>query len=402
VLYLDIDRFNGVNETLGHAVGDQLLKVVARRLLGCLRATDTIARVGGDAFAVMLPALTQGLDAGKVAQNIEDALGNPFRLGGRELRITSSIGIAIYPEDGNDAETLINGAELALKSAKAAGGNTSRFYTPEMNSTSLRLLTLESGLRRAVTLAQDQFVIEYQPIVDGRTGRIEAAEALMRWNHPGLGAISPDEFIPIAESRGLIIAVGAWVLRGVCTQIRRWLDAGRQPLPISVNVSPIQFWHADFLGLAMQTLLDTGVPGKLLRFEITEGSVMREVGLVGEALDAVQQLDVQTAIDDFGTGFSSLDVLRQLPLDFLKIDRSFVDECAEGGSGSAITRSIIGLAGSLGLGVVAEGVETEEQRSFLLKHDCTTMQGFLFSRPLSEDRFSDLIEAGGTLPVGSE
>jgi diguanylate cyclase (GGDEF)-like protein len=402
VLFLDIDRFNAVNETLGHSGGDQLLKVVARRLLSCLRATDTTARVGGDSFAVMLPALTQGLDAGKVAQNIERSLDNPLRLGGRELRITSSIGIAIYPDDGNDAETLMNCAEAALKSAKAAGGSTRRFYTSEMNTTSLRSLSLENDLRRALTLEQDQFIIEFQPIVDGSTGQIESAEALMRWKHPELGIISPTEFIPIAESRGLIIPLGAWVLRGVCQQIRRWRDAGYSPIPISVNVSPIQFWHADFLGLAMQTLLDTGVPGKLLRFEITEGSVMREISLVGEALNAVQQLDVQTAIDDFGTGFSSLNVLRQLPLDILKIDRSFVAECAEDSSGSAITKAIIALAKSLGLGVVAEGVETEEQRSFLLQHDCLSMQGFFFSHPLPVDRLTRVIAAGDTLPLAVE
>jgi EAL domain-containing protein (putative c-di-GMP-specific phosphodiesterase class I) len=378
------------------------LKVVARRLLSCLRATDTTARVGGDSFAVMLPALTQGLDAGKVAQNIERSLDNPLRLGGRELRITSSIGIAIYPDDGNDAETLMNCAEAALKSAKAAGGSTRRFYTSEMNTTSLRSLSLENDLRRALTLEQDQFIIEFQPIVDGSTGQIESAEALMRWKHPELGIISPTEFIPIAESRGLIIPLGAWVLRGVCQQIRRWRDAGYSPIPISVNVSPIQFWHADFLGLAMQTLLDTGVPGKLLRFEITEGSVMREISLVGEALNAVQQLDVQTAIDDFGTGFSSLNVLRQLPLDILKIDRSFVAECAEDSSGSAITKAIIALAKSLGLGVVAEGVETEEQRSFLLQHDCLSMQGFFFSHPLPVDRLTRVIAAGDTRPLAVE
>jgi len=402
VLFLDLDRFNAINETLGHAVGDQLLKVVARRTAGCLRATDTIARVSGDVFAVLLPALTQGLDAATVSQNIEHSLSNPIRLAGKQLLVTSSIGIAIYPDDGQDGETLMNSAELALKSAKEAGGNTHRFCTPEMNATAARQLTLENDLRRAIMLDQTQLIIEYQPIVDGRTGRIEAGEALMRWKHPKFGIISPDKFIPIAESRGLIVPIGAWVLASVCQQIRRWQDAGMPPIPIAVNVSPTQFWNADFLGLVMQTLLDTGAPGKLLRLEITEGSMARDVDLVGEALDAMQQLDIQTSIDDFGTGFSSLNMLRRLPLDSLKIDRSFVSECTVSDEGSTIITTIIGLARNLGMRVIAEGVETEEQRRFLLQHDCTSMQGFLFSRPLSVDRFERLISSECVLPVASE
>jgi len=402
VLFLDLDRFNAINETLGHAVGDQLLKVVARRTVGCLRATDTIARVSGDEFAVMLPGLTQGLDAAKVARNIEHALGNPIRLAGRQLLVTSSIGIAICPNDGDDEETLMNHAEVALKSAKAAGGNTHRFCTSELNATSVRLLTLESDLRRAIKLDQNQLIIEYQPIVDGRTGRIEAAEALTRWKHPKFGIISPSEFIPLAESRGLIVPIGVWVLTSVCKQIRCWQDAGISSIPISVNVSPTQFWNADFLGLVMQTLQDTGAPGSLLHLEITEGSVMREIDLVGEALDAVQQLDVQTSIDDFGTGFSSLNVLRKLPLDALKIDRSFVNECTGSDEGSTIIKAIIGLARNLGMRVIAEGVETEEQRRFLLQHDCATMQGFLFSRSLPADRFTSLIASDRALPFESD
>jgi len=274
VLFMDLDRFRAVNETLGHSVGDQLLQVVARRLLDCMRATDTIARVSGDVFAVMLPALTKGLDAASVAQNIEDCLRPPFRLAGRELEITASIGIAIYPEDGNDADTLMNGAETALESAKSYGGNTRRFFTSDMNATSLRLLTLESDLRKAITREQDQLVIEYQPIVDGHSGQIQEAEALVRWNHPELGAVAPDEFIPVAESRGLIIPLGAWALRHVCQQIRRWQDDGHPPVPIAVNVSPAQFWRADFLGLIMQTLQDTGAASDRLQVEITERSAM--------------------------------------------------------------------------------------------------------------------------------
>ena len=287
-----------------------------------------------------------------------------------------------------------------MRSAKKSGGNTQQFYTSEMNASSLRLLTLESDLRKAIEIEQEQLVMNLQPIVDARTGRIVAAEALMRWIHPSLGLISPAEFIPIAEARGLMVPVGAWALRIACHQIREWQDAGHPPIPISVNVSPTQFWHADFLGLVMQTFLDTGADSSLIQLEITESCVMREVALVAEALHAAQQLRVQTSIDDFGTGFSSLNVLRRLPLDSLKIDRSFVTECTRDKGSAAVISGIIGLAHSLGLRVVAEGVETEEQRRFLLDHDCNIMQGFLFSRPIPIDEFTRLIAAEKVLPHG--
>ena len=402
VLFMDLDRFKAVNETLGHAVGDQLLQVVARRLLDCMRATDTIARLSGDVFAVMLSALTKGLDAATVAQNIEDCLRPPFRLAGRELQINASMGIAIYPEDGNDADTLMNGAETALKSAKSFGGNSRRFFTSDMNASSLRLLTLESELRKAITREQDQLVIEYQPIVDGHSGGIQEAEALLRWQHPELGTVPPDEFIPVAESRGLITSLGAWALGQVCRQIRRWQDGGHPPTPIAVNVSPAQFWRADFLGLITQTLQDTGADSERLQVEITERSAMRDVGMVGEALHAVRQLQVKTSIDDFGTGFSSLNVLRHLPLDTLKIDHSFVQECTHDSGSAAIVTAIIGLAKNLGLRVIAEGVETEEQRRFLLRHGCSTMQGFLFSHPLPVDQFTRLLAGGHILPLAED
>jgi diguanylate cyclase (GGDEF)-like protein len=386
VLLMDLDRFKVVNETLGQAVGDQLLQAVARRLLGCLRATDTVARTSGDVFAVMLPGLAKGLDAASVAQNIEDCLQPPFRLGGRELDVTASIGIAVYPDDGKDADMLMNGAEIALESAKTHGGNSRRFYTSDMNISSQRLLKLESELRKAITREQDQLILEYQPIVDGNSGRIQEAEALVRWAHPELGTVAPEEFIPLAESRGLIIPLGAWVLKQVCRQIRQWEEAGHRAISVTVNVSPAQFWRADFLGLVMQTLDDTGARSNHLQVEINETAAMREVGLVGEALHAVRQLQIKTSIDDFGNGFSSLNVLRHLPLDSLKIERTFVKECTRDRGGAAIVTAIIGLARNLGLRVVAEGVETEEQRRFLLENGCSTMQGFLLCRDGEDSR----------------
>jgi diguanylate cyclase (GGDEF)-like protein len=402
VLFMDLDRFKSVNETLGQTVGDQLLQAVSRRLQGCLRATDTIARVSGDTFAVMLPSLTKGLDAASVAQNIEDGLRPPFRLAGRELQMTCSIGIAVYPDDGSDADMLMNGAETALESAKAGGGNTRRFFTSDMNASSLRLLTLESELRKAITRDQDQLIIEYQPIVDGHSGRIQEAEALVRWVHPEMGIVAPEEFIPVAETRGLIIPLGAWVLNQVCRQIRQWRDDGHRLITVTVNVSPAQFWRTDFLGLVMQILQDTGAKSNQLQLEITENSAMREVDLVGEALHALRQLQIRTSIDNFGTGFSSLNVLRRLPLDSLKIERNFVKECTQDRGGAAIATAIIGLARNLGMRVVAEGVETEDQRRFLLGNDCSTMQGFLFSHPLPVDRFTRLLAGGQILPLAED
>jgi diguanylate cyclase (GGDEF)-like protein len=397
VLFLDLDRFNMINETLGQSVGDRILQVTARRVQGALRGSDTTARISGDVFAVLLSELSQGLDAAKVAQNIERSLAPPFRLLGTEVSVTASIGIAIYPDDGIDPAALMGHAEMALKSAKESGGRRRRFYTAGMNASSLRLLTLEADLRRAIETDQEQLVLHYQPIVDGRTGQITGAEALARWNHPDLGLISPGEFIPIAETRGLMSPLGAWVLRAACLQLRDWRMAGHPPIPVAVNVSPTQFWDADFLGLLMQTLQDTDVDGRLLQVEITEGCVIRDVDMIVDALDIVQQFGVQTSIDDFGTGFSSLSVLRRLPLDALKIDRSFVNECTRDAGSATVTTAIIGLAKSMGLRVIAEGVETEEQRRFLVEHGGSTMQGFLFSRPRPVDQFTELIAAGQPL-----
>jgi diguanylate cyclase (GGDEF)-like protein len=402
VLILDIDRFHAANDAFGHAVGDQLLQAIARRLVGCLRATDTAARVGGNEYAVLLPDLSQGLDAAKVASNIEECLRRPFRLSGQELMLTVSIGIAVSPEDGSDAVALMSSAHLAMKSAKREGGDTRRFYTAGMNASAARLMTIENDLRNAIEVDQEGLQISLQPIVDGRGGKVTGAEALMRWTHPTLGTIAPAEFIPVAEARGLIVPLGSWVMRHVCQQIRRWQNAGITPVPIAVNVSPRQFWNADFLGLVMQSLMDTGVDGRYLEIEITESCLIHESDLVADALDAVQQLNVRTSIDDFGTGFSSLGILRRLPLDSIKIDRGFVRGCTDDGPAATVVGAIINLARSLGLQVIAEGVESGKQRDFLLSRGCVAMQGFLYSRPVTPERFTKLIESGETLLAGRE
>lgn len=391
VLYLNLDRFKSINETLGHAAGDQLIQSVARRLVACLRSSDSTARLGSDEFTVLLPQMSQGLDAAKVAQNIERALEKPFRLAGRELHVTTSIGIAISPDDGTEAEALITNAEAAMRHAKNAGGRGHCFYTSRMNASSHRLLTLEGHLQEAIE--KGQLHLHYQPIVDGRTGRMVSSEALVRWQHPDFGMIPPSDFIPIAETRGLIAQLGAWVLRTVCRQIVDWRDNGCEPVPVAVNVSPKQFLDTDFLGLVMQTLMDSNIDGTHLHLEITESCVMREVDMVVEALLALKQLNIEFAMDDFGTGFSSLNVLRKLPLDSLKIDRSFVRDAAEDKGSATVVSAIIGLATNLGLEVIAEGVETEEDRQMLLARGCTNMQGYFFARPQPIGEFTRMLLA---------
>jgi diguanylate cyclase (GGDEF)-like protein len=395
VLYLNLDRFKPVNETLGHAAGDQLVQAVGRRLVACLRSSDSTARLGGDEFTILLPQMSHGLDASKVAQNIERALAKPFRLAGREIHVTASIGIAISPDDGTEAEALITNAEAAMRHAKNAGGRGHCFYTSRMNASSHRLLTLEGHLQEAIE--KDQLSLHYQPIIDGRTGHMVAGEALVRWQHPEFGMIPPLDFIPIAETRGLIGPLGAWVLRTVCRQIVDWQQGGCPIVPIAVNVSPKQFLETDFLGMVIQTLMDSGIDGTHLHLEITESCVMHDVDMVVEALIALKQLNIKFAIDDFGTGFSSLNVLRKLPLDSLKIDRTFVRDAAEDEGSATVVSAIIGLATNLGLEVIAEGVETEEHRQLLLERGCTTMQGFYFAKPQPIGPFTRLLLAGQNL-----
>jgi len=391
VLYINLDRFKSINETLGHTTGDQLIQAVARRLVDCLRSSDSTARLGSDEFSVLLSQMSHGLDAAKVAQNIERALAKPFRLAGTEVNVSASIGIAISPDDGTEAEGLMTNAEAAMRHAKEAGGRGHCFYTSRMNASSHRLLTLEGHLQKAIE--KGELSLHYQPIVDGRTGEMIACEALVRWEHPEFGMIPPIDFIPIAETRGLIAPLGAWVLRTVCRQIVDWQENGCAAVPVAVNVSPKQFLDTDFLGLVMQTLMDSGIDGTNLHLEITESCVMREVDMVVEALIALKQLNIRFAIDDFGTGFSSLSVLRKLPLDSLKIDRTFVRDAGEDEGSATVVSAIIGLATNLGLEVIAEGVETEEDRQLLLERGCINMQGYYFARPQPIGEFTRMLLA---------
>src|SRR6185295_16864672 len=381
VMLIDVDRFKNVNDTLGHAVGDQLLQQVAERLRRSVRAGDTVGRLGGDEFAVVLSDLANSQDANLVAQKVMASFRDPFPLeGGAEIYVTGSIGITLFPDDSTDQDTLIRNADAAMYRAKDSGRNAYRFYTPEMNARAHDLLSMESSLRRA--LDRREFLVYFQPKVSVSTGAIVGVEALLRWRHPERGLVSPGEFMPVLEETGLIMAVGEWVIEAVCAQIRKWRAAGVDPKSVAINLSARQFMDRD-LGTTIQRILEAHAIGAgEIEFEITESSLMANTEESTRALEFLAGLGVGLSIDDFGTGYSSLGYLKRFPLDALKIDRSFVRDITSSADDATITRAVISMAHSLGLKVIAEGVETEEQLAFLADHGCDEFQGYLFSRPL--------------------
>ena len=378
--FVDLDRFKVINDTLGHDAGDELLKEIARRLSGCLRGCDTVARQGGDEFVVVLTNLARAEDASIVAQKLLDALSPPMMLGGREIVPGASLGFAIYPRDGDNLQALLMAADKAMYSAKHAGRGQYRFYDPEMNRAAADWLEVGAELHHA--LERDEFELHYQPKVNLHTGAITGVEALIRWRSPDLGLVPPNKFIPILEETGLILEVGEWVIARACRQARLWQEQGLPPLRIAVNLSPRQFQQRD-LAQRIRSLIDQPdfLP-EYLELEITESMVMQNVERAIATLAELRQIGVRLAIDDFGTGYSSLAVLKRFPVDCLKVDRSFVRDIPADTDDMVITGAVIALAHSMGLSVVAEGVETEEQRRFLVESGCDEMQGFLFSKPL--------------------
>jgi len=392
VLFLDIDRFKLINDTLGHTLGDQLLQQVAGRLVRRVGTTNTVARLSGDEFTVLLEGIESYQDAVDVAQQVlHSFLHEPFRLGGNEYVLTPSIGIAIYPEDGRDVETLVGSADTAMYRAKEQG-STYHLYEPSMNALAMQRLALENDLRKAFERAE--FVVYYQPKLCLTTERIVGMEALVRWLHPTRGLVPPSEFIPLAEETGLIVPLGEWVLRTACAQARRWQEAGH-PLLLSVNLSARQFSQQDLTASVDRILRETALPPELLEVEITESIAMTDVEQAIAILHQLKALGVHISIDDFGTGYSSLGYLRKFPIQTLKIDKSFVQDIglhdptlADDG---AIAASIIALARSLQLIAIAEGVETEHQRQFLADHGCDQMQGYLFAGPLPAPEFERLL-----------
>jgi diguanylate cyclase (GGDEF)-like protein/PAS domain S-box-containing protein len=380
VLFVDLDRFKVVNDTLGHALGDRLLKEATARLASAVRSVDTVARVGGDEFVVVLSELHQASDAARVASKIIEWMALPFLLDGHEVFVTASIGIALFPGDATDGETLIKNADVAMFRAKQAGRNTSQFYETSMNERAVEKLQMEGELRRAVE--RDEFRLHFQPKAHMGTRRVVGFEALLRWQRAGNGMVSPAVFIPLLEDSGMIVAVGEWVVRAACAQIADWRRAGLAPVPVAVNVSAKQFLHGDLCTMIERALRDHGVEARLLEIEITESDAMQDPERAVKVLRQLRELGVRVAIDDFGTGYSSLGYLKRFPIDFLKLDRSFVTGLPGDADDVSIARAVIGMAHSLGLAVIAEGVETEVQRAFLAANGCDQMQGYLLAKPL--------------------
>jgi diguanylate cyclase (GGDEF)-like protein/PAS domain S-box-containing protein len=397
VLFLDLDRFKRINDTLGHAKGDHLLEIFADRLAQCVRPSDTVARgdrqgdrstvarLGGDEFTILLRRIDNSNDAARVASRILEALGAPFELSGHEVVVDASIGIALYPDDGRNADGLLMHADLAMYHAKSRGRANFQFYHPDLNAKAMERLWLESELRRALTLGQ--LALEFQPQLDLRSDQVIGVEALLRWHHPERGRIPPEKFIPLAEESGLIGPIGAWVLSSACTQAKAWLDQGFGPIRIAVNISSEQLRHVHFVDQVAQALADSGLPPQLLELEITESTAMAEPEIMVLRLTELKRMGIDLAIDDFGTGYSSLAYLQRFPLDRLKIDRSFVRHVVSSANDAGIVTAIIAMAHQLSFEVIAEGVETDDQLTFLRTHRCDQVQGYLASPPLTAERF---------------
>ncbi len=389
VLSLDMDRFKNINDALGHSVGDQLLKSVATRLKECVREVDTVARMGGDEFVVILDGVAEADSILPVARKMLHSLSQPYEIEGHNIRATPSIGISVYPDDGADQESLIMNADSAMYHAKENGRNDFRFFVPDMKTKVAEKLFIESDLRKA--LEHGQFALYYQPQVDITTGHIIGAEALIRWNHPTAGLISPAKFIPVAEESGLIVPLGEWILDDACRQNMAWQKAGLPPISIAVNLSAVQFRQQNLCQLIGRVLSDTGLDPHYLELELTEGLVMSNTDSTIATLNGFKEMGVHISIDDFGTGYSSLSYLKHFPIDYLKIDQSFIRDITTNQDDAAITTAIINMAKGLNLRTIAEGVETAEQLKFLRLHSCDVVQGYYFSKPVPATEFADIL-----------
>lgn len=394
VAFIDLDQFKFINDSLGHNVGNHLLKTVAQRLKACMREVDTIARLGGDEFVLIIDRSHEAAIS-LIMPKILEAVSTPISVGDRELHITCSIGCSMFPEDGRDSDTLLKNADAAMYRAKEQGRNNFQSYTKELNEKISNRLSLESNLRQA--LKRNEFFLDYQPQVDLQTGAIVGVEALIRWRHGATGVVSPAQFIPLAEEIGLIVPIGEWVLRTACAQNKAWQDAGLRKICVSVNLSARQFRQKDLAAMIVQALEETGLPPEYLNLELTESMVMQNVSSAVLTMQELKSMGVRLSIDDFGTGYSSLSCLKRFPIDVLKIDRSFVEDITNDVSGAPIAPSIITLAHSLKLKVIAEGVESAAQLDYLLRHGCDEIQGFYFSRPISVEQCADLIRRGTSI-----
>jgi len=392
VLFLDLDGFKHINDSLGHPIGDKLLQSIGKCLVDCVRGSDTVSRQGGDEFVVLLSEVEQPEDAAITARRILQAVEKAHSINQHDLRITTSIGVSVYPDDGLDAETLIKNADTAMYQAKENGRHSFQFFKPAMNVRAVERQFIEESLRRA--LERQEFALHYQPIINLSTGEITGAEALLRWTHPVRGLIPPIQFIPVAEDSGLILQIGNWVLREACRQSRAWKDAGLLLGSMAVNISAMEFGNQNFLAGVFAAIKDTGMDPRSLELELTESVLMKHAESAATVLQALRGQGVQLAIDDFGTGYSSLSYLRKFPIDILKIDQSFVRQITTAPDDATIVTAVISMGRSLNLRVVAEGVERQEEMVFLQARQCDEAQGYYFGRPAPPQQFAKLLETG--------
>ncbi|MGD0420769.1 MAG: EAL domain-containing protein [Xanthobacteraceae bacterium] len=389
VLFLDLDGFKHINDSLGHQIGDKLLQSIAKRLVSCIRGSDSVSRQGGDEFVVLLLELEQAEDAAVTGRRLLEAVARPHSIDQHDLYVTASIGVSVYPDDGLDADTLIKNADTAMYQAKENGRRSFQFFKPAMNVRAVERQSIEESLRRA--LERQELALHYQPQVNLMTGAITGIEALIRWTHPTRGPVPPTQFIPVAEDCGLILPIGAWVLREACTQARDWMDAGLPVTSMAVNVSAMEFRDKNFLENLFAILGETGLDPRSLELELTESVLMKHAEFTASILQILRKRGVQVAVDDFGTGYSSLSYLQKFPVDALKIDQSFVRQISTAGDDTTIVKAVIGMARSLKLRVIAEGVETVEEVAFLRAYRCEEAQGYFFSPPVPAPQFAILL-----------
>jgi len=392
VLFLELDGFKHINDSLGHPIGDKLLQSIANRLVECARDSDTVSRQGGDEFVVLLSEVEQAEDAAIAARRMLQTVAECYSIDRHDLHVTASVGVSVYPDDGLDAETLIKNADTAMYQAKESGRQSYKFFKPAMNVRAVERQSLEEGLQRA--LERRELTLYYQPQVNLTTGAITGAEALIRWMHPTRGLVSPADFIPVAEDCGLILSIGAWVLREACGQARAWMDAGLRATNMAVNVSAMEFRDQNFLENLFAILAETGLDPKSLELELTESVLMKHAASTAKILQALRESGMRVAVDDFGTGYSSLSYLRKFPVDTLKIDQSFIRQISTDGDDTTIVKAVIGMARDLKLRVIAEGVETPEQAVFLRACRCQEAQGYYFGRPVPPQQFAMLLRNG--------
>lgn len=393
LLFIDLDYFKQINDSLGHGIGDLLLQSAAGRLAACVRTSDTVCRLGGDEFVILLAEIEQLEDAARVAEKLLAAFVAPHAISGQQLHLTISIGISVYPDDSLDADTLTQNADAAMYHAKVNGRNNYQFFIPEMNARAVQRLFVKNNLHRAIN--NNELLLHYQSQIDLVTGEVVGVEALIRWQDPNFGLVQPVRFVPVAEESGLIVPMGRWVLREACGQVRTWLQQGLNVVPVSVNISALEFRQKGFLNEVALILRETDLPARYLELELTESVLMQDADSSVAVLKALKGMGVRLAIDDFGTGYSSLSYLKRFPIDTLKIDQSFVRNITSDADDATIVSAVIAMAKNLGLRVIAEGVETSEQLAFLQSRHCEQGQGFVFSHPLPAVEFASLLPAGG-------